>query len=101
MYHQFSSRLYTIMYYQAHNLQQALPFSPINPPISVDASLPSFTSTFTSLCPVTQFQFVTMGIEAYGVWRAKPIRYTFENRSIDPHTPHLSLYFKDNKGGDG
>jgi len=42
-----------------------------------------------------------MGIEAYGVWRAKPIRYTFENRFEDPDTPHLSLYFKDNKGGEG
>lgn len=42
-----------------------------------------------------------MVVESYGVWRAKPVRYTFEDRNDDPKTPHLSLFFDDDKGKDG
>ncbi|CEI41854.1 hypothetical protein FVEN_g3799 [Fusarium venenatum] len=40
-------------------------------------------------------------VKDYGVWRAKPVRYTFEDRFKDPHSPHLSLYFDDDQGGEG
>ncbi|KAH7187344.1 hypothetical protein DER44DRAFT_853852 [Fusarium oxysporum] len=42
-----------------------------------------------------------MVVENYGVWRAKPVRYTFEDRFDDLKTPHLSLYFDDDKGEEG
>ncbi|KAH7207886.1 uncharacterized protein BKA55DRAFT_263959 [Fusarium redolens] len=42
-----------------------------------------------------------MGVESYGVWRAKPVRYTFEDRDDDPKSPHLSLFFDDDKGNEG
>nr|CEG04579.1 unnamed protein product [Fusarium clavum]CEG05787.1 unnamed protein product [Fusarium clavum] len=42
-----------------------------------------------------------MGVESYGVWRAKPVSYTFEDRHRDPKSPHLSLYFDDGKGKEG
>lgn len=34
-----------------------------------------------------------MVVENYGVWKAKPVRYTFEDRHEDPRSPHLHLYF--------
>ncbi|KAL6922868.1 hypothetical protein FSST1_000142 [Fusarium sambucinum] len=40
-------------------------------------------------------------VNDYGVWRAKPVRYTFENRIQDPDSPHLSLYFDDDQGEEG
>ncbi|KAF5653935.1 hypothetical protein F25303_1796 [Fusarium sp. NRRL 25303] len=40
-------------------------------------------------------------VKDYGVWRAKPVRYTFEDRIADPHSPHLSLYFDDGVGAIG
>jgi uncharacterized protein YukJ len=42
-----------------------------------------------------------MVVESYGVWRAKPVRYTFENRFQDDETPHLSLYFDDGQDNEG
>jgi uncharacterized protein YukJ len=42
-----------------------------------------------------------MVIESYGVWRAKPIRYTFVDRFADLQSPHLSLFFDDNEGREG
>ncbi|RBR26477.1 uncharacterized protein FIESC28_00771 [Fusarium coffeatum] len=42
-----------------------------------------------------------MVVESYGVWRAKPVRYTFEDRDDDPKTPHLSLFFDDDRGKEG
>jgi uncharacterized protein YukJ len=42
-----------------------------------------------------------MVVENYGVWRAKPVSYTFEDRNDDPRTPHLSLFFDDNTGQEG
>lgn len=42
-----------------------------------------------------------MVVESYGVWRAKPVRYTYEDRHGDPVSPHLSLYFTDEEAGDG
>ncbi|KAF5703230.1 yukJ [Fusarium mundagurra] len=40
-------------------------------------------------------------VKDYGVWRAKPVRYTFEDRFADPHSPHLSLYYDDGEGAEG
>ncbi|KAF5594895.1 yukJ [Fusarium subglutinans] len=40
-------------------------------------------------------------VKDYGVWRAKPVSYTFEDRVADPHSPHLSLYFDDGQGAEG
>ncbi|KAH6953551.1 hypothetical protein DER45DRAFT_576051 [Fusarium avenaceum] len=42
-----------------------------------------------------------MVVESYGVWRAKPVRYTFEGEDDDNKTPHLELYFDDDNGRDG
>lgn len=42
-----------------------------------------------------------MPIKDYGVWTAKPVRYTWEDRHRDPNSPHLSLFYTDNKPGDG
>jgi len=42
-----------------------------------------------------------MVVESYGVWRAKPVRYTFEDRHEDSKSPHLSLFFDDDKGKEG
>ncbi|EGU84880.1 hypothetical protein FOXB_04604 [Fusarium oxysporum f. sp. conglutinans Fo5176] len=41
------------------------------------------------------------GVESYGVWRAKPVRYTYEDRHEDPVSPHLSLHFADDEAGEG
>ncbi|KAF5662563.1 yukJ, partial [Fusarium circinatum] len=40
-------------------------------------------------------------VKDYGVWRAKPVSYTFEDRVADPHSPHLSLYFDNGQGAEG
>jgi uncharacterized protein YukJ len=40
---------------------------------------------------------VTMPVGNYGVWKAKPIRYTYETREDDPRSPHLSLFFDDDE----
>jgi uncharacterized protein YukJ len=42
-----------------------------------------------------------MVVENYGVWTAKPIRYTYQGSHDDPVSPHLSLYFADDEGGEG
>ncbi|KAH7242739.1 hypothetical protein BKA59DRAFT_530607 [Fusarium tricinctum] len=42
-----------------------------------------------------------MVVEKYGVWRAKPVRYTFEDGSRDNKSPHLELHFDDNQGRNG
>ncbi|KAH7193922.1 uncharacterized protein B0J16DRAFT_317573 [Fusarium flagelliforme] len=42
-----------------------------------------------------------MVVENYGVWRAKPVSYTFEDRDEDSKSPHLSLIFDDGKGKEG
>jgi uncharacterized protein YukJ len=40
-----------------------------------------------------------MPIASYGVWRAKPLSYTYETDKDDPISPHLSLIFGDGKTG--
>ncbi|KAM0077536.1 hypothetical protein ACKRZS_009872 [Fusarium odoratissimum] len=42
-----------------------------------------------------------MPVESYGVWKAKPVRYTYEDRHQDPVSPHLSLFFTDDEGTEG
>jgi len=42
-----------------------------------------------------------MPVKDYGVWVAKPVRYTFEDRTQDNKSPHLSLFFTDNDRGEG
>ncbi len=42
-----------------------------------------------------------MPVQNYGVWRAKPLRYTYEDRHQDPRSPHIKLYFADNDAGEG
>ncbi|SPJ71781.1 uncharacterized protein FTOL_01509 [Fusarium torulosum] len=42
-----------------------------------------------------------MVVKDYGVWRAKPIHYTFETSLQDNKTPHLSLFFDDSQGEEG
>ncbi|KAI8662093.1 LTD domain-containing protein [Fusarium sp. Ph1] len=41
-----------------------------------------------------------MVVESYGVWRAKPVRYTDEDRHQDSMSPHLSLYFTNDEAGE-
>ncbi|RAH46195.1 O-methyltransferase [Aspergillus brunneoviolaceus CBS 621.78] len=38
-----------------------------------------------------------MPVRDYGVWKALPVHYEFEDRYEDPESPHLSLYYHDNK----
>lgn len=38
-----------------------------------------------------------MPVADYGVWKAKPVKYTYETNSRDPVSPHLSLIFSDNE----
>lgn len=38
-----------------------------------------------------------MPVENYGVWKAKPVSYTYEKDKDDPESPHLSLIFSDDK----
>ena len=42
-----------------------------------------------------------MVVEDYGVWKATPVRYTYQDRHIDPVSPHLTLSFADDEAGDG
>ncbi|KAM7208261.1 DUF2278 domain containing protein [Naviculisporaceae sp. PSN 640] len=42
-----------------------------------------------------------MPIKGYGVWAAKPVRYTYEDRHQDDKSPHLSLFYTDNDSGEG
>lgn len=42
-----------------------------------------------------------MPVESYGVWKAKPLRYTYETNQDDPNSPHLSLYYSDGEGPEG
>lgn len=42
-----------------------------------------------------------MVVENYGVWRAKPVRYTYEDRHQASSSPHLELYFTDDEAGEG
>ncbi|KAF2266027.1 hypothetical protein CC78DRAFT_459950 [Lojkania enalia] len=42
-----------------------------------------------------------MPIENYGVWKATPIRYTYETKEQDPKSPHLSLYYRDEEPAEG
>jgi uncharacterized protein YukJ len=42
-----------------------------------------------------------MVVRSYGVWRAKPVRYTYEDRHQDSVSPHLSLFFTDDEAGEG
>jgi uncharacterized protein YukJ len=39
-----------------------------------------------------------MPVENYGVWKGKPIEYTYQTHVEDPKSPHLTLVFTDNKG---
>jgi uncharacterized protein YukJ len=39
-----------------------------------------------------------MPIKNYGVWKAKPVSYTFETNKDDHISPHLSLKFSDDAG---
>ncbi|KAF5864574.1 hypothetical protein ETB97_007407 [Aspergillus alliaceus] len=43
-----------------------------------------------------------MPVENYGVWKAKPVRFTYETDAQDHVSPHLSLYFttSDNSRGE-
>ncbi|PON26715.1 hypothetical protein TGAM01_v204216 [Trichoderma gamsii] len=36
-----------------------------------------------------------MPIRDYGVWKAKPVSYTYETARKDPHSPHIHLKFSD------
>lgn len=40
-----------------------------------------------------------MPIQNYGVWKAKPVSYTYETREQDPRSPHLTLLFRDDGPG--
>jgi uncharacterized protein YukJ len=42
-----------------------------------------------------------MVVENYGVWRAKPVSYTFEGIDKDNKTPHLLLTFDDDQSKQG
>ncbi|KFY13275.1 hypothetical protein V491_06458 [Pseudogymnoascus sp. VKM F-3775] len=42
-----------------------------------------------------------MPVAEYGVWKAKPVSYTYETEFDDPNSPHLSLIFRDDKPGRG
>lgn len=42
-----------------------------------------------------------MVVANYGVWRATPTRYTYQDRHDDAVSPHLSLYFADGESGEG
>jgi len=42
-----------------------------------------------------------MPVESYGVWKAKPVRYTYETDQADPNSPHLSLYYVDDEPAEG
>ncbi|GAB1190910.1 hypothetical protein BDV32DRAFT_83271 [Aspergillus pseudonomiae] len=44
-----------------------------------------------------------MPVESYGVWKAKPVRFTYETDADDHVSPHLSLFFttSDNSQGEG
>ncbi|KAB8208988.1 hypothetical protein BDV34DRAFT_233039 [Aspergillus parasiticus] len=44
-----------------------------------------------------------MPVENYGVWKAKPVRFTYETDADDHVSPHLSLFFttSDNPRGEG
>ncbi|KAK0708659.1 hypothetical protein B0H67DRAFT_648692 [Lasiosphaeris hirsuta] len=43
-----------------------------------------------------------MPVKDYGVWKALPVRYTFETNQDDRSiSPHLSLFFADGEGGEG
>ncbi|KAJ6439233.1 spectrin repeat domain-containing protein [Purpureocillium lavendulum] len=42
-----------------------------------------------------------MPVADYGVWKAKPLRYTYETEKQDPNSPHLSLMFSDDERGQG
>ncbi|GKZ39979.1 hypothetical protein AbraIFM66950_001795 [Aspergillus brasiliensis] len=37
-----------------------------------------------------------MPVKDYGIWKAFPAHYEFEDRYEDPRSPHLSLYYHDN-----
>ncbi|GKZ55643.1 hypothetical protein AnigIFM63309_000380 [Aspergillus niger] len=37
-----------------------------------------------------------MPVKDYGIWKAFPAHYEFEDRFEDPKSPHLSLYYHDN-----
>ncbi|PYH81267.1 O-methyltransferase [Aspergillus uvarum CBS 121591] len=38
-----------------------------------------------------------MPVKDYGVWKALPVHYEFEDHYEDPKSPHLSLYYHDNE----
>ncbi|OJJ99000.1 hypothetical protein ASPACDRAFT_61671 [Aspergillus aculeatus ATCC 16872] len=38
-----------------------------------------------------------MPVKDYGVWKAFPVHYEFEDHYEDPKSPHLSLYYHDNE----
>ncbi|KAK0712032.1 hypothetical protein B0H67DRAFT_586847 [Lasiosphaeris hirsuta] len=42
-----------------------------------------------------------MPVNDYGVWKARPVSFTYEGRDKDPKSPHLSLIFTDNENGRG
>lgn len=42
-----------------------------------------------------------MVVQDYGLWKATPVRYTFENKEQDSISPHLSLFYTDNDEGEG
>lgn len=48
-----------------------------------------------------RYCYLAMPVTEYGVWKAKPISYTYETKGDDPVSPHLSLIFKDDKPSQG
>ena len=42
-----------------------------------------------------------MPVTNYGVWKAKPTRYTYETNEDDNRSPHLSLYYSDDDPNEG
>lgn len=42
-----------------------------------------------------------MTVGNYGVWKGKPVRYTYEDRRKDNVSRHLSLFYTDNEPGEG
>ncbi|KFY68682.1 hypothetical protein V496_00895 [Pseudogymnoascus sp. VKM F-4515 (FW-2607)] len=40
-----------------------------------------------------------MPVADYGVWKAKPVSYTYQTKKDDPVSPHLSLIFTDGRPG--
>ncbi|KAH6847734.1 hypothetical protein B0I37DRAFT_354437 [Chaetomium sp. MPI-CAGE-AT-0009] len=42
-----------------------------------------------------------MVVQSYGVWKAKPVSFTYEGRREDPVSPHLMLSFTDGEANEG